>query len=145
MDVVGAEGQLSRDGLWLAYSGTAYGIYVRRFPSGDGVMKIAGNAIEPRWSRTARELFYLEFVNGGNEMNLMETRIEPIVDGAPQFSAPKKIGNFRSRVILPQNNQFAYSPHPDGKRFLVNLRALDGNPEINVITNWQRLPGPGRP
>ena len=145
MDVVGAEGQLSPDGLWLAYSGTADGVYVRRFPSGDGVMKIAGNAIEPRWSRTARELFYLEFVNGGNEMNLMETRIEPIVGGTLQFSAPKKIANFRSRVILPQNNQFAYSPHPDGKRFLVNVRESDGSPEVNVITNWQRVARSGKP
>ena len=145
MDVVGAEGQLSPDGLWLAYSGTADGVYVRRFPSGDGVTKIAGNAIEPRWSRTARELFYLEFVNGGNEMNLMETRIEPIVGGTLQFSAPKKIAHFRSRVMLPQNNQFAYSPHPDGKRFLVNVRESDGSPEVNVITNWQRLASSGKP
>ena len=145
MDVVGAEGQLSPDGLWLAYSGTADGIYVRRFPSGDGMVKIAGNAIEPRWSRTAPELFYLEFVNGGNEMNLMETRIEPIVGGTLQFSAPKKIANFRSRVVLPQNNQFAYSPHPDGKRFLINVRESDGSPEVNVITNWQRLVSSGKP
>ncbi len=145
LDVVGAEGQLSPDGLWLAYSGAADGVYVRRFPSGDGVMKIAGNAIEPRWSRTARELFHLEFVNGGNEMNLMVSRIEPIVGGTLQFSAPKKIANFRSRVILPQNNQFAYSPHPDGKRFLVDVRESDGSPEVNVITNWQRLARLGRP
>ena len=114
MDVVGTEGQLSPDGLWLAYSGTADGVFVRRFPSGDGVIKIAGNAIEARWSKTARELFYLEFVNGGNEMNLMETRMEPIVAGALQFSAPKKIANFRSRVIVPQNNQFAYES-PSGR------------------------------
>jgi Tol biopolymer transport system component len=144
-EVVGTEGQLSPDGLWLAYSGAADGVYVRRFPSGDGVMKIAGNAIEPRWSKTARELFYLEFVNGGSEMNLVETRMEPIAGGTLQFSAPKKIANFRSRVILPQNNQFAYSPHPHGKRFLVNVRESDGSPEVNVITNWHRLASSGKP
>jgi hypothetical protein len=34
---------------------------------------------------------------------------------------------------------FQYSPHPDGKRFLINVNTVPPNPEIGVITNWQRL------
>ena len=138
-DVTGSEGQLSRDGLWLAYSGTADKVWVRAFPTGDRVTKIADNAIEPRWSTSGRELYYLEFLNGAFEVNLMEVSFQIAAGGAPTIGSPRKIMHFPSRVILPQNNQFAYIPHPDGKRFLVNLRASDGNPEINVITNWRKL------
>ena len=108
-------------------------------------MHIAGNAIEPRWSKAGRELFYLEFVNGGNEVNLMGVTIRAVAGGTLRFSAPEKIANFRSRVLFPYNNQFAYSPHPDGKRFLVNVRDSDGSPEVNVITNWQSLANSGKP
>ena len=51
----------------------------------------------------APELCSLEFVNGGNEMNLMETMIEPMVGGALQFSvlrAPK--------TALWQNHSFGH-------------------------------------
>ena len=36
------------------------------------------------------------------------------------------------------SNIFAYSPHPDGQRFLVNALVETGEPTVNVITNWQR-------
>jgi hypothetical protein len=78
-------------------------------------------------------------------VNLMEMMFQVGVKAAPQLGVPKKIMSFQSRVILPQNNQFAYSLHPDGKRFLVNIRPSDANPEINVITNWQKLAVSGKP
>ncbi len=138
-DVAGSEGQLSRDGHWLAYSGSADTVMVRAFPSGDRVTKIADNAVEPRWSAGGRQLYFLEFVNGAFEVNLMEVSFEAATGGAPGIGTPRKIMHFQSRVIQPRNNQFAYIPHPDGKRFLVNLGASDAAPEINVITNWRKL------
>ena len=140
----GTEGQLSPDGLWLAYSGYEDGVYIRRFPSGDHPIEIASNAIEPRWSKSGRELFYLQFVNGANEVILMEVTIKAVLGGILQFSSPTKIVNFQSRIMLPQNSQFAYSPHPDGKRFLVNVREADASPEIHVITHWQSLAVSGK-
>jgi Tol biopolymer transport system component len=144
-DAVGTEGQLSPDGHWIAYSSSPDVAYVRAFPSGDRLTKIAGNAIEPRWSKNGRELFYLEFVNGAVEVNLMQVTFSAGTGGSPQIGEPRKIMQFPSRVILPQNNLFAYSPHPDGKRFLVNVRSLDASSEINLITNWQKLSGSAKP
>ena len=141
-DVAGTQGQLSPDGHWLAYTGAGDAVYVRRFPSGDLAMKISDRAHEPRWSKDGRELFYLERSNGSN---LMEVVIRAAVGGTPQFDTPRKIMTFRGRSIVPQNNSFAYSPHPDGKRFLVNVIATDAAPEINVITNWQGLAGTRKP
>jgi hypothetical protein len=33
---------------------------------------------------------------------------------------------------------FSYSPHPDGKRVLVNSLIDEGEPTINLITNWHK-------
>jgi eukaryotic-like serine/threonine-protein kinase len=144
-DVVASQGQLSRDGRWLAYSGSSDTVMVRAFPSGDRVTKIADNAVEPRWSAGGRQLYFLEFVNGAFEVNLMEVSFQAAASGVPEIGSPRKIMHFQSRVILPENNQFAYMPHPDGKRFLVNMRVSDAKPEINVITNWLKLTSPGKP
>jgi hypothetical protein len=84
-------------------------------------------------------------VNGANEVNLMQLTFSAGAGGSLQIGEPRKIMHFQSRVILPQNNQFAYSPHPDGKRFLVNVRPIDASSEINVITNWQKLSGSAKP
>jgi hypothetical protein len=51
---------------------------------------------------------------------------------------PTKLFDVRAGLIVAQSNTFAYSPHPDGKRFLVNALAEDEQPVVNVITNWQK-------
>ena len=57
---------------------------------------------------------------------------------------PQRLFEFRARMITPQSNVFAYSPHPDGQRSLVNALAEAGEPTINVITNWQKAVAAGR-
>ncbi len=138
-DVEGAEGQLSPNGRWLAYSGEPDVVALRAFPSGDRLLKIADNAVEPRWARNGRELYYLVFVNGANEVNLMSVTFQESPGGAPQLGPPVKLFSFQSRVMFPRNNQFSYASHPDGKRFLLNVRPSSTSTEVNVITNWQSL------
>jgi hypothetical protein len=55
-----------------------------------------------------------------------------------RIGAPQKLFEFRTYSFIPQNNLFAYSPHPDRKRFLVNQAAETDEPTVNVITNWQK-------
>jgi hypothetical protein len=43
----------------------------------------------------------------------------------------------RATSTVPQQNIFAYSPRPDGQRFLVNQLVETGEPTVNVITHWQ--------
>ena len=49
--------------------------------------------------------------------------------------------DIRAGTIVAQSNAFSYSPHPDGKRFLVNALAEDEQPVVNVITNWHKAVG----
>ena len=43
-----------------------------------------------------------------------------------------------NNTMAIQSNLWAYSPHPDGQRFLVNRVTAGGEPSVVVITNWQR-------
>src|SRR5262249_26511790 len=56
-------GQISPDGQWMAYTSDKSGrreVYVRRFPDGDGEMRIStGGGEQPRWRRDGKELFFL--------------------------------------------------------------------------------------
>jgi hypothetical protein len=53
---------------------------------------------------------------------------------------PRKLVEYRglAPTDAPTNNSFAYSPSPDGQRFLVNMDSDTAEPQINVITNWQK-------
>jgi len=54
-------GQISTDGRWMAYTSDESGgreVYVRRFPEGDGQVRIStGGGEQPRWRRDGKELF----------------------------------------------------------------------------------------
>ena len=56
-----------------------------------------------------------------------------------RIGAPQKLFEARIGAIVPQNNSFAYSPHPDRQRFLVNQLAETGDLTVNVITNWHKV------
>jgi eukaryotic-like serine/threonine-protein kinase len=142
-----SQGQLSPDGRWLAYrsdKGGSASVYVRPFPSGNGVMRIADTAREPRWSKSGDELFYL-VPEGLDSAALTAVQFQAGASGPPQIGAARKILEFPTLGFVPEANVFQYSPHPDGKRFLVNVNTAPPKPEIGVITNWQRLAsGSGR-
>jgi eukaryotic-like serine/threonine-protein kinase len=140
-DAVESQGQLSPDGRWLAYvsdeSGRS-GVYIRPFPSGPGVWKVAVNGSkEPRWGRDGKELFYLEGLVP--KVALMAVAIQLDARSGLQIGAPHRLFEYRGWGFASPNNLFAYSPHPDGKRFLVNVDVEGAKPAINVITNWQKF------
>ncbi len=45
---------------------------------------------------------------------------------------PAELFEVGASLIVPQANIWAYSPHPDGQRFLVNALAETGEPTVNV-------------
>lgn len=138
-DALESEGQLSPDGHWIAYVSNETGrqeAYVRPFPSGPGQWRASVNGgREPRWSRDGKELFFLE--QGAPDNLLLAVSIQPDGHGGLKVGTPQKLFGFRALTVVPLNNIFSYSPHPDGKRFLVNVSAETAEQTINIITNWQ--------
>jgi len=138
-DAIESEGQLSPDGRWLAYlsdHGEQPDIVVRPFPAGPGLWKVSVNAGgEPRWSRDGKELFYIQGIAGKVALLAVAVKQDR---GSIEFGAPEKLFEFQASLLFPTSNEFSYSPHPDGKRFLVAVQE-PANPAINVITNWRKL------
>jgi DNA-binding winged helix-turn-helix (wHTH) protein/Tol biopolymer transport system component len=130
-----SQAQFSPDGKLAAYCSDESGlneVYVRPFPPGPGQWRVSTNGgREPRWRRNGEELFYLE--TAGRSMGVMAVTVHRSAHGAPQFSAPHKLFEYRGIGTVIQRNAFAYTSHPDGQRFLVNMDADTVTPELNVI------------
>jgi hypothetical protein len=137
-----SQGMLSPDGRWLAYlsfDSDVFEIVIRSFPSGDRVIRVpAPRAREPRWNKDGSELFYI--TDGKPRLSvLMSVSVQAGPDGGLRFGTPQRLAEFESRGIVPQSNVFRYSPHPDGKRFLIYVNSEDVTPSLNVITNWRQF------
>jgi DNA-binding winged helix-turn-helix (wHTH) protein/Tol biopolymer transport system component len=142
-DAVESQAQLSPDGRWLAYYSDESGkgeVYIRPFPSGSGVWNVSGaGGAEPRWSFDGRNLFYLESQTSVSGNAIMAVSIQSDARRGLQIGVPQKLFGVQVWRIDPRASMFTYSPHPDGKRFLVNAVAEGAPMSINVITNWQKL------
>jgi Tol biopolymer transport system component len=134
-----SQGQLSPDGHWMAYTSNETGrneVYLRQFPSGEGFAKISVNGgREPRWSKSDSELYYIELSERGN----IVTAVSLATDGRGGLRVGKQeqLFDFQALSFVPELNNWLYSPHPDGQRFLVSANAEKETPAINVITNWR--------
>ena len=138
-----SQGQFSPDGHWVAYVSNESGeneVYVRPFPSGGGPIRISSGgdaAVEPRWRRDGKELYYLR---AGSPRTLMSVSMKS--SGGPlQVEAPKVLFPVRIRTILTEGNDFSYSAAADGRRFLMNVLPETVPPTLNVITNWEKAAG----
>jgi serine/threonine protein kinase/Tol biopolymer transport system component len=142
-DASESQGQLSPDGRWLAYASSSdvedSTIYVRSFPSGDHLTKIADHVRQPRWSKTGAELFYVVPAVRANLATMMAVAFESGANSSAHVGPAKKLFEFQRRFSVIQSNIFAYSPHPDGKRFLVDVYASQAPAQVNVVTNWRWL------
>jgi Tol biopolymer transport system component/predicted Ser/Thr protein kinase len=140
-DAVESQGQLSPDGKWLAYYSDESGkeqVYIRPFPSGSQVWKVSvGGGREPRWRSDGKELNFADFGVSGRVI-LMASTVDADGRGGLRIGTPQKLFEVRATSTVPQQNIFAYSPHPDRQRFLVNELVETGEPTVNVITNWQK-------
>jgi eukaryotic-like serine/threonine-protein kinase len=140
--------QLSPNGRWIAYASNQNGalqIYVRPFPSGEGVWLVsAGAGVMPRWSPTGRELFYLTSYDAGMLMSVsVQTNRNTFV-----ASMPREL--FGAGMITPPhstaiNVYHTYAVSPDGQRFLIprstsTLRSSEAAPTpITLVLNWTTL------
>jgi dipeptidyl aminopeptidase/acylaminoacyl peptidase len=135
-----SQAQFSPDGRWVAYTSDEsgrYEVYVRPYPPGPGKWKISVNGGDaPRWSHDGKALFYV--VGLENPRRIMAVPVRSISPSQFESGVPKPFLDFRTSTRTPVNNEFVYSPSPDGQRFLVNVYATNVEPTLNVITNWQK-------
>jgi Tol biopolymer transport system component len=129
-------GQFSPDGRWVAYISNESGspeLYVRPFPSGGGPVRISSSAgSNPRWRADGKELYYL------SRPGLMAVSVQSRPGGPLQAGVPKALFDVQTRTIIPEANQFSYSPSADGQRFLMRILPDATLPTLNVITNWEK-------
>ena len=121
---IGAEGQLSRDGAWLAYVARD-GLVVERFPTrGSRVTVAAAGAAQPRWSADGRQLFFISA-----DKKLIAANFDP---AAATASAPRLLA--QTRIIGAAFVGHQYDVAPDG-RFVVSVSANDGAP-LTLLSGW---------
>jgi serine/threonine-protein kinase len=105
---------LSPDGRWLAYTSNESGInevYVRAFPDArGGRWQVSnGGGSEPRWSRSGRELFYLD---GDTRLNVVQVRT------VPTFAASGSTSLFNASNFVVAGFHQSYDVTPDGRSFV---------------------------
>jgi Tol biopolymer transport system component len=135
-----SQGQLSPDGLWIAYISDESGrweVYVRAFPGlGDVRLISTGGGTQPRWRRDGREIFYV-----AADRRLMAVSLGPgpnLEPAAPQ--ALFRVPSLPSGVPTGLSDRMRFNVAADGQRFLINS-PLDGAGPQSVIvsTDWQDL------
>jgi Tol biopolymer transport system component len=139
-------GQLSPpDGKWLAYrseEADRMDVLIREFPKGQRFWPVSAadpehipNAFEPRWSADGKQLYFL---TGTGPVWLMAVAVEPDGQDGLRLRLLPRLFELRIPMNLAMANRWSYSPHPDGRRFLVNALVEGGEPVVNIITNWQK-------
>ena len=124
-----AQGHLSPDGRWLAYTSTESGtpeVYVVPFGGGQGKWQISTNeGTKPEWSRDGKELYYAS--DGGNTLFVV-----PVAEtkGALQF------GSAQALFTTPASQQIIYDVSPDRKKILMNLVSQQVSQSVTVVTNF---------
>ena len=123
-------GRISPDDRWLAYTSTEGGerqVYLTTFPKPTKRSRISTNGGEdPQWRRDGRELYYI-----AAQQTLMAVRVRP--DGTFEDPEPLFRASFDSHSLAFGS---AYSPAPNGQRFLVSERTEDADPLLTVTLNW---------
>jgi len=110
----GLEGlpQISRDGRFVAYTSNESGrfeVYVTTFPDPGGKWQVSQDGgSEPRWSRSGRELFFVD-----RENRIQSVEVDP---SAPGFEA----GTVRPLfAVRSSGGSWRYDVSSDDTRFLV--------------------------
>jgi Tol biopolymer transport system component len=127
-----ADGRVSPDGRWIAYTSTETGaseVFLRRLLS-DGSATLpklgvvipvsSGGGFAPRWRADANELFYQSA--SGKVMAVSVTGDE-IGKPAELFAAPRTLRT--------------WGVAPDGQRFLMAVPTRQAAPSFTVVLNWR--------
>jgi hypothetical protein len=133
-----SQAQLSPDGRWVAYTSYESGtqeVYVRPFPTGEGLWKVSvKGGWEPRWRGDGKELFYLE-ESGYPDFNFVALPVTNGTNGSFAAGTPLRLFTQAIRVHMVFQNEFSYAVSADGQRFLV-LSKPDVPESVHVLTNW---------
>ncbi|MFN7979945.1 MAG: protein kinase [Vicinamibacterales bacterium] len=135
-----AEGRVSCDGQWIAYSSDASGrfeIYVAPMSDPKAARQVSnGGGLEPIWRRDSRELYYLS-----------PERVLTAVDvsGPPlNVSPPHALFDMPTGVLWDANVH--YDAAADGQRFVVAETGPSPTPlAITVLTDWRTAGVADRP
>jgi hypothetical protein len=133
-EFVEADGHLSPDGKWLAYTSNESGswdVYVKSFPSLDRKWRISPDGgSRPRWRRDGKELYYLAL-----DQKLMSVAVK----GEAAFTAGPPAALFQLQIIPtpPTQGRQQYAVASNGDRFLVNTMVEPAIPTpVTIVLNW---------
>ncbi len=119
------DGHFSPDGRWIAFVNDSSGqpeVFVIPASGGEGKWQISNDGgAAPRWSRSGKELFYLE----GEKLMAVPVRAEPRFEpGVP-------------RLLFSKPDLQYFDVDPDGEHFvLVETPEPTTHTSLGVVTNW---------
>ncbi len=129
-----ADGRLSPDGRWLAYTSNESGtwdVYVRSFPALDRKWRISPDGgSRPMWRQDGKELFYM-----APDQMLMAAS----VTADTQFTAgvPTPLFPLHTIPVPPTQPRRQYAVTSRGDRFLVNTVVEPAvQTTVTVVLNW---------
>jgi Tol biopolymer transport system component len=125
-----AQGQLSPDRHWLAYTSgetSVPEVYVVAFRGGQGKWQVSTNGgYQPQWSRDGKELYFFNQAT----RSVFSVPVKE-VGGGLQFGAAQQLASNST------SNQLGfYDVTPDGKKILLNLVSQQVSQSVTVITNF---------
>ena len=123
---------ISPDNRYIAYvigdSMAEDGIYIRRFPEGDGQWQLdAARGSNPRWSRKGDRLYF----ERENELWEIEVRL----GDTPAFGRAKRL--FAGADIRAWPTPYGFDVGSDGRFLLVASKMQRAAPVMTLIENWQ--------
>jgi Tol biopolymer transport system component len=137
-----ANAVISPDGRWLAYEareGERNEVYVRPFPNvNDARVQISqGGGVWPVWSRTGKELFYVNNSGGQAERLLVAVPVKP--GSGPIFDWDPGASLFNIGPYM-RSNQRGYDVSLDGHKFIVvgdsSASTAATRTVMRYVTNW---------
>jgi Tol biopolymer transport system component len=135
-------GQLSADSRWMAYVSDESGerqVYVRPFPSAEGVWRISTRGgDQPRWRGDGKELFY---VAADGKMMAVPIKTGSGPKASLEPGTPVPLFDSHILAIASTNTVFQYDVTSNGMRFLINtVNGTQASSPFTVLVNWSAGP-----
>ena len=135
-------GQLSADSRWMAYVSDESGerqVYVRPFPSAEGVWRISTRGgDQPRWRGDGKELFY---VAADGKMMAVPIKTGSGPKASLEPGTPVPLFDSHISATGAASMLFQYDVTSNGMRFLINtVNGTQASSPFTVLVNWSAGP-----